>query len=210
MIIHRNMALFFPSQILGFCLFSSFVFRAVSAAPSPEKTRRVANRQECAAQSPLVCNVSPVSESSVTGRVIFRPIYKGLKCQVLVTAVIRNLPGQYHGFHIHQYGDISSDTGASTGGHFANPEGSPVPHGLPKSPERHWGDFGSLKPRNASQPGVAYYRRTDHLISLAGIVGRGMTIHALKDLGPKYQPSGAAGPRIAVCVIGFANPSSLM
>lgn len=110
-----------------------------------------------------------------------------------------------HGFHIHVYGDISNSTGASTGGHFTNPEGLPINHGLPDDDVRHWGDFGNLRNRK----GIAKYNRIDRVITLKGIVGRGITVHAAMDQGADAQPTGASGARVAFGVIGFANPSSL-
>lgn len=46
----------------------------------------------------------------------------------------------------------------------------------------------------------------DHVIKIDDIRGRGMIIHAQMDMGPDEQPTGAAGPRHAMCVIGIANP----
>lgn len=70
---------------------------------------------------------------------------------------------------------------------------------------RHWGDFGNL---HADKSGNARYDRVDSVITLRGIVGRGITVHAENDKGASAQPSGGAGARIAFCVIGFANPDS--
>ena len=92
----------------------------------------------------------------------------------------------------------------STAGHFPNPEGRPVDHNLPNSNRRHWGDFGNLL---ANEIGEATYNRVDRLITIPGIVGRGMIVHALEDQGFEEQPSGAAGSRQSHCVIGFANPA---
>lgn len=78
-----------------------------------------------------------------------------------------------------------------------------TPHGLPNDRIRHWGDFGSAL---ADAQGFVKYRRTDRVVSFEGIVGRGMIVHALEDLGSEAQPTGGAGPRQAQCVIGYANP----
>lgn len=166
-------------------------------------------REVCMSQDVLVCNLIPTSGSNVTGRVLFHPTYRYRSCAVRITANVTDLPNRSHGFHIHQYGDLSSEIGASTGGHFVNPLGSPVPHGYPDDEVRHWGDFGNLWVRQDAPKGVAIYVRTDYVITLAGIVGRGMTVHLGKDQGPSEQPSGAAGERIATGVIGFANPDFL-
>lgn len=99
---------------------------------------------------------------------------------------------------------MSGADGGSTGGHFNNPYNVSVEHGLPRDPVRHWGDLGNLK----AEGGVAEFRRLDRVIRLSGIVGRGITVHALRDQGAAVQPTGGSGARIAVCVIGFANPST--
>lgn len=70
---------------------------------------------------------------------------------------------------------------------------------------RHWGDLGNLK----AVRGVASYRNVDSVITVFGILGRGITVHAGPDRGRKAQPTGDAGARIAVCVIGVANPDTL-
>lgn len=174
------------------------------------KTRQVieSTRSNCLSHSHLTCQFSPTSKNSVIGRVHFQPVfrtYRGnsrTRCLVRIRAVVRNLSPGLHGFHIHQFGDIRSNDGSSTGGHFSNPTGRDIPHGFPNSRRRHWGDFGSL---NAGSDGIAIYNRVDRVIRLGGIVGRGMVIHALEDLGPDAQPSGGAGSRQAHCVIGYAN-----
>lgn len=49
----------------------------------------------------------------------------------------------------------------------------------------------------------------DRIVSIRGIVGRGMVVHEGPDLGNNAQPSGGAGSRVGVCVIGIGNPDSL-
>lgn len=65
------------------------------------------------------------------------------------------------------------------------------------------GDLGNLQ---SDDSGVAMYDRLDDVLSMDGILGRGVTIHALSDKGPDFQPTGDAGSRVATCVIGYANP----
>lgn len=165
-------------------------------------------RNACLSLPHLTCQFSPTTNNSVVGRVHFRPVFRRYafdshtRCLVLITAVVRNLTPGLHGFHIHQFGDIRSNDGTSTAGHFRNPRNRNVSHGFFFQRQRHWGDFGNL---NAGPNGTAFYRRADRVIKPYGIVGRGMVIHALADRGPDFQPSGAAGPRQAHCVIGYAN-----
>ena len=124
-------------------------------------------------------------------------------CFTRVTAEIGGLTASMHGFHIHTYGDLSDPAGSSTGGHFTDPSGADIPHGLPDDEVRHWGDFGSLV---SGGDGTASYNRVDMVIRLGGIVGRAITIHEDMDHGGAEQPSGASGARVGYCVIGFSNP----
>ena len=112
-----------------------------------------------------------------------------------------------HGFHVHEYGDISEQC-ESMCAHF-NPYGKK--HGCPGAKERHVGDLGNLETNNN---GIAHYRRVDNIIKLRGtkcnIVGRGLIIHENEDdcgLGnmPDSLTTGNAGKRIACAIIGYAK-----
>jgi len=112
-----------------------------------------------------------------------------------------------HGFHIHEYGDISEQC-ESMCAHF-NPYGKK--HGCPGAKERHVGDLGNLE---TNSNGIAHYRRVDNIIKLRGtkcnIVGRGLIIHENEDdcgLGntPDSLITGNAGKRIACAIIGYAK-----
>lgn len=175
-----------------------------AATPSPAAPPR-AGRRACKAQPALICNLAPTANNTAAGPVLFTPAFRAGRCLVRIRARLAGLPGRRHALHIHTYGDVSDASGASTGGHFTNPAGDAIAHGLPGDAVRHWGDFGNVRAR----AGVARYSRFDALISLPGIVGRGMTLHALPDQGAAAQPTGGAGARIGFCVIGFANPASL-
>lgn len=135
---------------------------------------------------------------------MWRRVSGGLyECRVRVRAEISNLKPGKHGMHIHTYGDIRSRDGSSAGDHFTNPAGDDIRHGFPMNVVRHWGDFGNIYVNNK---GKGTYNRVDPLITLEGIVGRGIVVHEENDKGPMFQPSGDSGARIATCVIGFANP----
>jgi Cu-Zn family superoxide dismutase len=106
-------------------------------------------------------------------------------------------PGK-HGFHVHEFGDITSPDGTSAGGHF-NPTGEP--HAGPDADKRHAGDFGNIE---ADASGKAKISFLDKKISFEGpnnILGRGLVVHAKPD-DLKSQPSGDAGDRVGVAVIG--------
>jgi Cu-Zn family superoxide dismutase len=112
-----------------------------------------------------------------------------------------------HGFHIHEYGDMS-DQCTSMCDHF-NPTKSN--HGGPQSKIRHVGDLGNL---HSDSNGVSKYEFTDPLIKLTGtkfnIIGRGLIIHEDEDdLGmggnEASLKNGNAGKRIACAVIGYSK-----
>jgi Cu-Zn family superoxide dismutase len=147
-----------------------------------------------------ICVLRSTKGNTVTGIVRFSQ--EGEK--VKIVADIEGLsPGQKHGFHIHQWGDVSSPDGKSAGGHY-NPEGHD--HAGPMKGMRHAGDLGNL---SANAEGKAHLELTLENLSVAGlknpIVGRGMIVHKGED-DLKSQPTGAAGPRAAYGVIGIAKP----
>jgi superoxide dismutase, Cu-Zn family len=148
----------------------------------------------------LVAVLSPTEGNQATGVVTFKSAGKG---KVEVKADISGLtPNSKHAIHIHQYGDLTSKDGKSAGDHY-NPLGHE--HALPDQKVRHAGDFGNL---DADANGNATMKLVVSNISLAGrlspIIGRGLVVHAKPDDGS--QPSGNAGDRIAVGVIGVRNP----
>lgn len=121
---------------------------------------------------------------------------------VRVTAQIEGLkPGGKHGFHVHEFGDASAPDATSAGDHF-NPEGHQ--HDLPPQSRRHAGDLGNLE---ADERGRADYEMVVENMSLTGgaaaILGRAVIVHAEPDDGG--QPSGNAGDRIGIGVIGIAR-----
>ena len=148
----------------------------------------------------LVAVLSPTEGNQTTGVVTFKSVDKG---QVEIDAQLTGLPpNSTHAIHIHQYGDLTSKDGKSAGDHY-NPMHHP--HGLPDKENRHAGDFGNLE---SDQNGNTNFKLTVDNISLAGrlnpIIGRGIVVHAKADDGS--QPTGNAGDRMAVGVIGVRNP----
>jgi Cu-Zn family superoxide dismutase len=137
--------------------------------------------------------------SEVKGTVRFTKTGEGIKVEGEVTGLT---PGK-HGFHVHQFGDTTAPDGTSAGGHF-NPTGEP--HGAPDQEKRHAGDFGNIE---ANESGTAKISFVDKQISFDGptsILGRGLVVHAKAD-DLKSQPTGDAGDRVAVAVIGVAKGS---
>ena len=120
---------------------------------------------------------------------------------VKVVAHVEGLtPNQEHGFHVHEFGDASAPDGASAGGHF-NPDKHQ--HGKPGDANAHPGDMGNLK---ADAQGTAHLELTLPATSITGknaILGRGVIVHAKPD--DFSQPTGNAGGRIGIGVIGVAQ-----
>lgn len=144
-------------------------------------------------------------DSPVTGVITFEQQSTGGPTKI--TGVIKNLPKGKHGFHVHQFGDLSK--GCETAGAHFNPTGKT--HGGPEDTERHVGDLGNV---TASQDGGdTQVNITDNQISLVGqhsVIGRSLIVHEKEDdLGKGghelSKTTGNAGGRIACGVIGIAE-----
>ena len=111
-----------------------------------------------------------------------------------------------HGFHIHEYGDLSD--GCTSACEHYNPFNKK--HGCPGSLERHVGDLGNLK---TDMYGEANYSTSDYMIMLSGeysIVSRMLIIHEDPDdcgngNNEESLKTGNAGKRIACAVIGYCK-----
>ncbi|XP_065174229.1 superoxide dismutase [Cu-Zn] isoform X2 [Atheta coriaria] len=140
-----------------------------------------------------------LSGEKVKGVVKFTKTDKGVVVEGNVTGLT---PGK-HGFHVHQFGDLSNGC-ATTGGHF-NP--LKKNHGARDATERHVGDLGNIE---ADDKGVATISLTDHVIDLEGdnnIIGRAIVVHEGEDdygLGGHDDSltTGHAGGRVACGIIG--------
>lgn len=143
------------------------------------------------------CVLQPIGDNKARGLIQFTRTDSGIH----VSGQVSGLSEGKHGFHVHEFGDLTDTTnGESAGGHF-NPTGEP--HGKPSDDQRHAGDFGNIE---ANADGVAEVDFTDSKISLSGensILGRAIVVHADEDTFE--QPSGEAGPRVAFGVIGVAK-----
>jgi Cu-Zn family superoxide dismutase len=144
-----------------------------------------------------VAVLSPLKGSGVKGLVTFEAVEHGVR----VVADLTGLTPGKHGFHIHEFGDCSSDDGSSAGGHF-NPAG--MPHSMPSSDKRHAGDMGNIE---AGADGKAHMDYVDAVMSLTGdhaITGHAVIVHEKED-DLKTQPTGNAGARVACGVIGIGK-----
>lgn len=123
---------------------------------------------------------------------------------VSVSGEIKNLPKGEHGFHVHEYGDLTN--GCTSAGEHFNPEGAV--HGGPMDKVRHVGDLGNVE---AGSDGVAHVNITDRVISLQGVhnvVGRALVVHEKADdygrgMSLDSKTTGSAGGRLACGIIGL-------
>ncbi|MBS2035743.1 superoxide dismutase family protein [bacterium] len=152
-----------------------------------------------AADPQAIAVIHPTRNNKVEGTVRFDWVNEH---EVKVVVDVKGLkPNTEHGFHIHEFGDVSANDGKSAGGHF-NPRQHK--HAGPKAANRHAGDLGNLK---SDASGKAHLELTMSDLSLFGqdgILGRAVVIHADKD-DFKTQPTGNSGDRVGVGVIGLSK-----
>lgn len=180
------------------CFLSMAVVLLGQAAPASAQVRRL--RETSLEGERAICVLHEVGKSGVSGTIYFDQVGN----RIHVTGKIRGLAPGKHGFHVHQYGDLSDRSkGESAGGHW-NPEN--MPHGAPDTKERHVGDLGNVE---ANAEGVASVDQYDRMLRLRGhdsIMGRAVVVHEKPDTF--IQPTGGAGGRVAFGVIGWAKPAT--
>ena len=150
-----------------------------------------------------VCVIIP-NKNNITGKIKFKQ-YKN-KCKV--SYCINNLSSGDHGFHVHEYGDITK--GCKSGCSHFNPDNKT--HGGRNSKIRHVGDLGNINSNSHRIAKGAFY---DNYISLDYknkncILGRMIVIHKdPDDLGKGDNDesliTGNAGDRIACGIIGLCK-----
>jgi superoxide dismutase, Cu-Zn family len=181
-------------------LFSAVVVLAGQSAFAQRQFARQMPRQAVPEGTKAVCVLEPVGKSGVSGTIVFDESAGRMHISGKITGLT---PGK-HGFHVHQYGDITDEAkGMSSGGHF-NPHN--MPHGAPEARSRHVGDLGNV---TAESDGTATIDEYDSMITFSGpnnIIGHSLVVHAKPDTFG--QPTGNAGDRVAVGVIGWANPKT--
>ena len=155
-----------------------------------------------------VCVLNPDGDSGVKGVVKFVQQVGG---KVTIQASITGLAPGLHGFHIHEFGNLTN--GCVTAGPHYNPAGTT--HAGPDDEVRHVGDLGNL---TADESGVANFTLEDHLIHIYGdvnnVIGRSVVVHKNEDdLGrgdnEESKKTGNAGARQACGVIGISGPLEL-
>jgi|TARA_B100001778_G_scaffold334953_1_gene349566 Cu-Zn family superoxide dismutase len=138
---------------------------------------------------------------------------------VAISYHIKGLTDGKHGFHIHEYGDLT-DGCTSACAHF-NPDNTT--HGSLTSKVRHMGDLGNIVSKSGVSKGELYLPKARLDSSKYGILGRMIIVHADEDdlgLGgldaqgrvidqkvhEESLKTGNAGKRVACGVIGLAEP----
>jgi superoxide dismutase, Cu-Zn family len=170
----------------------SLVCLAVLGLRSQAAAQHQEKKAEAGSITKAVGLLLPTKGSEVKGRVTFT--HDG--STIHVHAEISGLTPGEHGFHIHEFG-VWSEDGMASGGHF-NP--AKEPHAGPEKPKRHVGDLGNI---TANANGNATLDLDVH--GPHSIIGRGLVVHEKVD-DLKTQPTGNAGGRLAVGVIGVAKP----
>ena len=167
----------------------------------------MSNPKPCASTNDFIGGIAVFDNKKVKGIVRFTEQADG-KTVIIDVDIIGLKKNALHGFHVHEYGDMSSQCDSMCA-HF-NP--TKKQHGCPGAKNRHVGDLGNLK---TDGNGTAKYRFSDDVIKLRGtkanIIGRGLIIHADPDdcgLGSNEASllNGNAGKRIACAVIGLMGP----
>ena len=144
--------------------------------------------------------------NGITGQILFTEKANKLE----ISYEIDGLADGNHGFHIHEYGDLS-DGCTSSCSHF-NPFGKK--HGGLHSEERHAGDLGNIISKDGKAQGTINAKVLSlSFKSRACIIGRMAIIHKGEDdlgLGGDTESSitGNAGERVACGVIGIKKATA--
>jgi Cu-Zn family superoxide dismutase len=147
--------------------------------------------------SRAVAVIFPTKGNTISGTIWFDSTPHG----VHIHGTVEGLPpNTAHGFHIHEYGDMTSPDAMAAGGHY-NPEGHP--HGGPGPMPHQAGDLGNVK---ADATGKGTVDLVVPEVTLDGkfpILGRSIVVHVGEDdMTPKANP----GARMGMGVIGLAKP----
>lgn len=102
-------------------------------------------------------------------------------------------PGQAHGSHGHELGDLTAPDATSAGGHHT-PEQRPH-GGLDDQAEKHAGDLGSLQVDRRASPAWSWSPPGASLTGERPVLGRALIVHAQAGR-LRRQPSGDAGAGI--------------
>ena len=149
-----------------------------------------------------ICNIT---KGRVKGFILLKDTKRGCKIDVQ----LRNVKEGYHGFHIHQFGDLR-DGCNSLGSHY-NPHLQK--HGGIDTKHRHKGDLGNIyntKPYTSGTKIVSSNVLNINKCNKNSIIGRSIIVHKDKDdLGKggnqESLKTGNAGARLACGIIGISK-----
>jgi Cu-Zn family superoxide dismutase len=130
------------------------------------------------------------------GFVKFTQSKEGIKIKV----VLKNITPGKHGFHVHEFGDLSLRSAKYAGGHF-NPHKKQ--HGHLQHKISHIGDLGNITANSKGKVSKTISTKKLSLYGKHSIIGRSIIIHAKAD--DFKGKSGNAGKRIAGGVIGISK-----
>ena len=164
----------------------------------PSHSKKGHKKSCCPTEKKGIAVIKATKGNNVSGTILFH----GQDAVVNITGNISGLnPNQKHGIHIHEFGDISAKDAMSAGGHY-NPKN--MPHSLPDSKEKHFGDLGNLQADGKGNATLSLSLSNNCLFCRRhSIIGRSVIIHEKEDDGG--QPVGNAGARIGAGVIGLAK-----
>ena len=192
----------FPLALsLAACLLVASLATAVAQPAPPQGGHKPGAHGAPPAPMPAskaVAVLMPAAGGAVRGTVTFEQVPGGVK----IVADLSGLAPGKHGFHIHEFGDLSAADFTSAGSHYMAPGEA---HGAPGEGKSHRGDLGNLV---ANADGKAHLEWLSPHFSLngpGGILGRSVVVHAEED-DLSTQPTGNSGARIACGVIGLAKP----
>ena len=148
--------------------------------------------------------IAVLDMNGVKGVVVFKKSQGGT---LRVSYDITGLSDGEHGFHVHEYGDLTGGCGGACA-HF-NPTGKE--HGGRYGTNRHAGDLGNI--RAAGDRAKGSFTATGISVDprkKESIIGRSIVVHADRDdLGKggdaESKKTGNAGKRLACAVIGISK-----
>ncbi len=151
--------------------------------------------------------IAVIDDKKIQGKIKFNESInsKGEK-GVKIKYELKNLKDGLHGFHIHEYGDLSE--GCSSACNHFNPYNKN--HGGLDTKESHLGDLGNVRSKNGVAKGTKFKKDLSLGISKTSIIGRMIIVHSDEDdLGKggnaESLKTGNAGARIGCAVIGLSS-----
>jgi Cu-Zn family superoxide dismutase len=174
------------------------VFQRIKKTRKNRKNRKV--KKTCVDKDCTGIAVLATNNHGVEGIIKFKEERNGVKIHYRITG----LSDGKHGFHIHQYGDLT-DGCTSACSHF-NPFNKS--HGGLHGEERHLGDLGNITSKNNIASGNLFAKEVSlESCGKTSIIGRMIIVHEdPDDLGKggdiESTKTGNAGKRLACGVIG--------